>query len=115
MILAIAPAVTLMAVAMSGERLPFSFFTLTRFTVAATCIGLAVWLGNTEPPKWLSALIPVHIALGILYQPLIRVHLTREIWWWVNLATIGLLLLTVAVVRRREAQHRIAQRIVGDE
>jgi hypothetical protein len=95
MLLAIAPAVSLMAVAMSGERLPFGFFTLTRFTVAATCFGLAVWVGKVEPPKWMSALIPVHVVLGILYQPILRIHLSREIWWWVNLATIAFLFISV--------------------
>lgn len=98
MILAITPAVALMAVAMFGGQLPYGFFILTRFVVAATCFGFAWWIGDSEPPKRTSTLIPAHITLGILYQPLFRIHLTREIWWWVNLATVGFLCLTVVVM-----------------
>jgi hypothetical protein len=100
MLLAIIPATSLMAVAMYGERLPYVFFSLTRFAVAATCFWLAWWLANMALAKKISTLIPVHIAIGIFYQPFLRIHLTRELWWWANLATIGVLLLTVVVVWR---------------
>lgn len=66
--------------------MPYWYYTLLRVTICATAIGKL--LSNKN-----AAARIIYIGIALLYNPLAPVHLTRDIWEPVNLATIAILLL----------------------
>lgn len=65
---------------------PYGYYVLLRFAICGIAIYLAFRAHELEKPAWVWALA----ITAVLYNPLIRVHLTREIWSVINLATIVL-------------------------
>ncbi len=80
---AIAFAIVMLAVAlMSGNSYSlFSFLRVVVFFVAAYCAFVAHQQGRNG---WVWVLG----GIALLYNPLLRVFLTRDVWWPINLATI---------------------------
>ena len=76
---------------------PYGYYILLRFVVCGVCAYLAVKAYQLERIPWVWVLG----ITAVLYNPLIRVHLTREIWSVVNVATIVLLLVTSFGFRKR--------------
>lgn len=65
---------------------PYWYYTILRVTICAYAIGkLLIEPSNTRRI--------IYIGIALLYNPLAPVHLTRDIWKPVNLATIAILLL----------------------
>ena len=77
---------------------PYGYYILLRFVICGICMYLAVQAYDLNKLGWVWALG----ITAVVYNPLIRVHLTREIWSIVNLATIALLVGTIWVLRREE-------------
>jgi|SRR6266850_1503246 len=65
---------------------PYGYYIILRFAICGISIYLAFRAHELERTTWIW---PFVIA-AIVYNPLIRVHLTREIWSVVNIATIVL-------------------------
>ncbi len=83
---AIAFAIVMLAVAlMPGNSYSlFSFLRVVVFFVAFYCALVAHRQGRKG---WVWLLV----GTALLYNPFIRVFLTRDVWWPINLATIILL------------------------
>jgi uncharacterized protein DUF6804 len=59
--------------------LPYGYYTFLRILVCASCIYLAKKYHNRFTARSI-----IFGLLGILYNPIIPIHLTREIWTWLN-------------------------------
>ena len=69
---------------------PYGYFTLLRIVVCATCAYLAIraFAKGTFPWVWVLGVT------AVIYNPFLRIHLTRGIWSAANVATIIMLILT---------------------
>lgn len=74
---------------------PYGYYVLLRFAICGMAIYLAFRAHELEKTPW----VWVFAVTAILYNPLIRVHLTREIWSVVNVATIVLFAWSIYVLK----------------
>ncbi len=75
---------------------PYGYYILLRIAVCAICLYLmfrAIELNNT-PWMWILGIT------AVIYNPIIRIHLTREIWSVLNIATVVMLAITFRVLRQ---------------
>ena len=77
---------------------PYAYFILLRWILCGIFIFLCVRAYHLRLSGWVWTL---GIAAAI-YNPVVRVHLNRELWSEINIITIGLLAVTVWVLRDRE-------------
>lgn len=68
-------------------QLPYWYYLFVRLIVCGACIFLTRAEVEAHRTRWAWTLG----AVAFLYNPLIKVHLDRELWWIINLATIWLL------------------------
>lgn len=61
---------------------PYGYFTLLRIAVCAGSAYLAWEAGEADKETW----VWVFGAIAVLFNPIIPIHLTREIWWPIDLA-----------------------------
>lgn len=73
-------AAALMCLVAMLPGMPYGYFMLLRWVVCCALIVCAVQLHEkrAEPWKWAC------VALAVLFNPLIKIHLGREVWWWVD-------------------------------
>lgn len=69
---------------------PYGFYNLLRLAVCAVSAWLAYeqWKHDNAASGWMVALS----AVALLYNPVIPIHLTREIWIVLNLISAGVFL-----------------------
>jgi hypothetical protein len=94
LVVAIAIAMLLWALAPTN---PYGYYVHLRWVICGASIYLAIRAHNHIKPRWVWILG----ALAVLYNPLIRVHLTRDIWSVINLATIVVFAAVIYVLRKR--------------
>ena len=89
----------IVAIAMLGWALipanPYGYYIILRFVVCGVCAYLAVRAFQIDKIGWV---LIVGIT-AVIYNPIIRVHLAREIWSVVNIATIIMLIVTIQTLR----------------
>lgn len=80
-----------------NPRNPYGYYILLRIVCCAVFAFLALQAAkqNQESSVWVLGVI------AIIYNPIMSVHLTREIWMVVNVATIGVALWSIAVLKRK--------------
>ena len=66
--------------------MPYGYYGLLRILVCGACLYLAVQAGNSA-----SGWVWILGGCALLYNPIFKIHLGREIWSVVNVATIALL------------------------
>lgn len=77
-------SITGLLIAVFGN-VPYDFFMLLRVLVFITCAIVAVGLFRTGAiGKWFW----IVVAIALLYNPLLPIHLHRSTWEWLNIATI---------------------------
>jgi len=83
---------------------PYGYYILLRWI----CFGIFAYLAfkafNQEQQGWVWI-------LGItaaVYNPIIRVHLTRQIWSVLNVITIGIAVASIFVIKAKEQKNNIA-------
>ena len=76
---------------------PYSYYLLLRIVLFGICAYLAFRFYERNAIGWVWTLG----ILAAVYNPIFRVHLTREIWTVVNLVTIAILIATIWAVPRR--------------
>jgi hypothetical protein len=74
--------------------MPYGYYTLVRVAACFASVPLAVAVHQRQW-KTLGYLLG---ALGILYNPVIPIHLDRSAWFPINLGTIAALLFSVGVL-----------------
>lgn len=78
---------------------PYGYYVLLRIVLCGIFAFLAVKAHELKQIGWVWVLA----ITAVVYNPIVRVHLNREIWSVVNLVTIGLLIATVFAVRKKTA------------
>ena len=95
------PVAQIVGVAMLAWALvpanPYGYYILLRIVLCGIFVFLAVKAHGLKQVGWVWVLA----IAAVVYNPIVRVHLNREIWSVVNLATIGLLIATVFVLRKK--------------
>lgn len=76
---------------------PYGYYILLRIVLCGICVFLAVKAYELKQVGWVWVLA----ITAVVYNPIVRIHLNREIWSVVNLATIGLLVATVFALRKK--------------
>ena len=83
--------------------MPYGYYQLLRLVVAAASVFIAVaaWQRGGHVAVMAFGL------LALIYNPIVPLHLKREIWEWVNLGTAAIFLVALAVLelRRRRARR----------
>jgi hypothetical protein len=74
---------------------PYGFYMLVRVVTCAASCYAAVQMSRLNH----SVLLWFMIGLAVIYNPIFRVHLTRDLWWWFNAAAAVLLGLTADKIR----------------
>ena len=74
------------------DGLPYGYFTLLRFVVCA--VGAYIAYKTYEKDNE-SLLIWLFGGIAILFNPIIPIHLTREVWWFIDLIVGGVFLLSI--------------------
>jgi len=76
---------------------PYGYYILLRIVLCAVCAYLAFHAIEIGAVAWVWTLG----ITAVIYNPIIRIHLTREIWSVVNIATIIMLAISFATLRKR--------------
>lgn len=79
---------------------PYSYYLLLRVVCCAVCVYIAMRAAEIGKTKWTW----IFGVTAVIYNPLIRIHLTREIWSVINVVTMLLLLATFWSLRKPESQ-----------
>lgn len=74
---------------------PYGYYILLRWVCCAAFVYLAIQAWNLEKSGWVWILG----VTGAIYNPILRVHSTREIWSIVDLVTIGLAVASIFVLK----------------
>ncbi|MFL6728117.1 MAG: DUF6804 family protein [Sphingomicrobium sp.] len=67
-------------------ELPYTYYVLLRIVVCGACAYLAFSEADAGRIRWAWILG----SAAVLYNPILRIHLNRELWSMINLATIWL-------------------------
>jgi hypothetical protein len=76
---------------------PYGYYLFLRVVVCGITAYLAFQAHETRKIGWCWTLG----ITAIIYNPVIRVHLTREVWSVLNVATIAILVATVWTLHRK--------------
>lgn len=69
---------------------PYGYYTLLRIVLCVDCIYLAVYFFKIKKSEWTW----IMGVTALVYNPVIPVHLTRDIWSVINIMTIAMLVST---------------------
>ena len=75
----------------------YGFYTLLRLIVCGVAVYGAIRANSQERTGWACLLAGV----AVLFNPLIPVHLTKNVWVVLDLATAGLLGVVAFILRQR--------------
>ncbi len=80
------------------DGLPYGYFTLLRFVVCAVSVGVAAFSYKMEKMwvVWLFGFV------AVLFNPLIPIHLTREIWVVIDVAIAALFVASAFLLRSKD-------------
>ena len=79
---------------------PYGYYVLLRIVLCAACAYIAMRAAEIGKTNWTWILG----VTAVIYNPLIRIHLTRQLWSVINVATILLLIATFWSLRKPESQ-----------
>jgi len=91
----IAASMALIAIA----DLPYGYYTLMRLVVCATAIFVIVIAAKSRQ-MWAVRLYAI---IGLLFNPLIPIHLTKGIWQPIDFLAAAALVVAAFTIKRREA------------
>jgi hypothetical protein len=77
---------------------PYGYYVLLRLVCCPIFAYLAIQAYSQNKPGWAWTLG----ITAVLYNPLIHIHLTREIWSVINLATIAIAVASAFVLKSTE-------------
>ena len=80
---------------------PYGYYILLRWVCCAVFVYLAIQAWNIEKQGWVWILG----VTAAIYNPILRIHSTREMWSVVNLVTIGLAVASIFVLKSDEAEQ----------
>lgn len=103
-------SILLLLVALNPEN-PYEYYILLRFICCACFAFLAFRFYETARIGW----VWTFAVIAIIYNPFIRVHLTREIWTVVNIFTIIIAIASILIQKRERNDmfSKIKQFFIG--
>ncbi len=80
---------------------PYGYYIVLRWVCCAafTYLALKALAQGKEGWVWVLGVI------AVIYNPIVRIHLTREIWSVVNIATVIIATLSVLVLKRESVSN----------
>lgn len=90
---------TMLLIALAS--LPYGYYTLLRIVVCVCCCVIVYQAHERTGTIWSGWSIAL-IFLAILFNPLIRVHLTREIWAPIDVLAAAILVAHMLIERDRK-------------
>jgi hypothetical protein len=80
--------------------MPYDFFVLLRVLIFVTCIACAttLWKSGQAGTIWLW----IMVTIAVVYNPLLPIHLKRETWEWINIATIPVFCLLCFLIKQHQ-------------
>jgi pSer/pThr/pTyr-binding forkhead associated (FHA) protein len=82
---------------------PYAYYTLLRWI----CCGCFTYLAFTALDRGKSEWAWILGVLALLYNPIWPLHLTRQMWTSINVATIGLAVVSVMALRPRDSNEEV--------
>ena len=80
---------------------PYGYYILLRWVCCSAFVYLAIRAYNLEKYAWVWILG----VTAAVYNPILRVYATREIWLVVNLVTVGLAVASISVLKYDKAEQ----------
>ena len=80
---------------------PYGYYIFLRWVCCAAFVYLAIQAVTLEKGGWVWILG----VTAIIYNPIFRVHGTREMWFIINLVTIGLAMASIFVLKHNEEKQ----------
>lgn len=77
--------ITFLLAAILNNAWPYDFFVVLRWIVCGSGLYILWLIKNSKQQKRKVFLI----IFSLLFNPFIPIHLTREIWVWIDILTIG--------------------------
>ena len=77
----------ILAISITTDGLPYDYYTALRFAVSGTGAFLARQLWECPERYWRV----IFVGVALLYNPLVPVHLSKDIWEPLNILTVPLL------------------------
>lgn len=89
---------------------PYGYYILLRVVCFAAFVYLTLQAVDQGQQGWAWVLG----VTAVVYNPIIRIHLTREIWSVINIATIGIAIGSICVLKRRTDGEETEEDVGGD-
>lgn len=70
--------------------LPYGYYTFLRLIVCGCCCAILYGAHIDGRERWTLMSFGI-VGLAVLYNPLVPVHLTKGIWFWLNLGSAAFL------------------------
>jgi hypothetical protein len=77
---------------------PYGYYILLRWVCCGVFAYLAFQALEQEKQEWVWILG----IIALIYNPIFRVHLNRELWSIINIATIGVAVVSIFTLRKRQ-------------
>ena len=92
----LAISIAALAIAIIGD-MPYDFFVLLRVLIFVTCVACLTALrkAGRQGAIWLW----VTATAALVYNPLLPIHLHRETWEWINIATIPVFCILAVLIK----------------
>ena len=79
---------------------PYGYYVFLRWVVAASAVFL-IWIANKlREQKWLGLMVVV----AILFNPIIPIYLTKEIWVFIDLIVAGIFLASIFKIKGHQVK-----------
>jgi hypothetical protein len=92
----LAISVVALTIAVIGD-MPYDFFVLLRVLIFVTCVACLTALrkAGRQSTIWLWVIVTA----AVVYNPLLPIHLHRETWEWMNIATIPVFCVLAVLIK----------------
>lgn len=80
---------------------PYGYFILLRIVVCSICLYLAVYCYQNELTNWVWLLS----IIAIVFNPIIPIHLNKELWMIIDIVTIIVFLFSFSHLRPKKLRN----------
>ena len=87
---------TIMLIIVFNPSNPYGYYILLRWVCCSSFVYLAVKAFEQERRNWTWVLG----IMALIYNPLVQIHLNREIWTVINLVTIVFNIVSIASIKK---------------
>ncbi|MYA44576.1 MAG: hypothetical protein F4073_11215 [Rhodobacteraceae bacterium] len=85
---------------------PYGYYIFLRILISSTCAVIVFYQWKHDDA--ISSWVFIFVGVGILYNPFLPIHLTREIWTILNIITAGLFIGHYFMLKKLLLSHKEA-------